>query len=1057
MKSKLIAVLLLLSSLSLSADESRALEQFENKVRPILAANCFACHSKTAVAGLRLDSREAMLKGAAHGPVLIPGKPEESLLMKVLHHDPSIGIKGMPMGNKLKPEEMAAISDWIKNGAPWPVAAPIVSQKNESPDHVTADQKNWWSFRKLNKPALPTLKDAAWMKSNIDRLLAARWEKEGVVPVKLADRRTLIRRVTLDLTGVPPTTEEVEAFIADKSPNAYSNLVDRLLASPKYGERWGRLWLDVVRFGEDDTRGLAMSGKGHEPYQYAYLFRDWVIQAHNEDVPFDKFVKAHLAADQMAEADRVKMLPALGFLGQGPWYYDLTEPPVARADERHERVDTTTRAFLGLTVGCARCHDHKYDPISMRDYYGLAGIFNASNYHEYPMVPKKTADDWLAKEKKIKEQEKLLGDFQRTASEQLAMVLARKTSQYMLAAWKVTGEPKVPIDQVTNDMKLDRELLERWIKFLAKPPAFYSFLKPWQEMMKTGGKEPQAKKLAGEFQKLLFDVVAEQSNNKKSNEKLLIKADVSDPDEIKSIPLPNGFKSFFDQHQLELKVLDRERMNLLQDVFYREMTDEQNNMMRRSRPGLLVFRGHGLMRQLSPEWKDHIDGVKKELDAAIAELGDKFPYVHGVKDVEKLEPFKIHLRGNVYSQGDVAPRSFPLVLTEGEKRETYEKDSGRAELASRMATHPLAARVIVNRLWRGHFGSGIVETPSNFGVSGEKPQHPELLEYLAATFVENGYSMKKLHKEIVLSNVYQLSSDANPANNQKDPANRLYWRANKNRMDAEQVRDSMLSISGLMDPKMFGPSSEFKDDFARRSVYGKVSRFRLDTYLQLFDFPNPNLSAEKRYVTNVPLQRLFFLNSDFVYLQAKEIAKKVKLETTEDGKIRKLYRMLYFRDPDADEIKAGHEYLAAEEKAIEDAKKPAEKKSEVKAVEVEQVGGAADGARPPETNSATKPAAQPAAKPASEAASSTNTSTPAANQAPEAPNKSRAEKQMEKDAERDMMPKPASDEDEEEEEDGPPPSAKSDSPAPKKIKQKHDAWTQYVRVLLSSSEFTFIE
>ena len=993
-----------------AADLASTPEFFENKVRPVLSANCYACHTTSQVANLRLDSREGLLKGGQSGPAIVPGDAAQSLLIRVINHaDPK--VKNMPMGGKLKADEIAAITEWVKAGAPWPAAAAVAKPATGASREISAEMRNWWSFRPLAKPAVPQPKDAGWAKTEIDRFVLARLEQEGLKPVRAADRRTLIRRLTLDLTGLPPTVEEVDAFVADASPQAYAKVVDRLLASPAYGERWGRWWLDAVRYGEDDTRGLAPMGRGYEPYQYAYQFRDWAIRSVNDDVPYDQFVKAHLAADLLPEADRVKHLPALGFLGQGPWYYDLTEPVVARADERHERVDTTTRAFLGLTVGCARCHDHKYDPITMKDYYGLAGIFNASEYHEYPMVPKKVADEWTAEEKKIKDLERLAGEFSRTASEQLAMILARRTSDYMLAAWKVTGEPKTPIEQVANEMKLDREVLERWIKFLAKPPLFYPYVKPWQEMIKAGGTEEEAKKLAADFQKLVFDIVNEKADIKKKNERMMAKADVGDYDEVKSIPLPNGFKSFFDQHQLELKTLDRERINLWTDIFQRELDDEPDMNFRRGKPGLLVFRGFGLERQLSAEWRDYLNATRLEIEKMRKDLPPHFPFVHGVKDVEKPEDLKIHQRGNPYSLGEPTPRSFPQVLTAGGQREAFQKGSGRLQLAEAIAKHPLTARVLANRIWRGHFGSGIVETPSNFGLAGERPSHPELLDYLAAKFVEDGYSMKKLHREIVLSQVYQLASESNAANNQKDAANRLYWRANKNRMDAEQIRDSMLTVSGTLERKMYGPSGDLNDEFKRRTVYGKVSRFRLDTYLQLFDFPNPNISAEKRYVTNVPLQRLFFLNSDFVYLRAKALVGQVKDEATDEAKIRKLYRKLFYRDPQAVEVEAGLAYLAEEKRA-----KPEEKPAK------------------PEG----KPEATPEAKPMASGTSGDWAATSAAEEQP----KPTAEKPAGAKIDDQKAPAPVR------------PASKKDA---KKPAQKADPWTQYVRVLLSSSEFTFIE
>lgn len=908
-----IVGLLMAASAAAQSFPAADVEFFETKVRPVFARNCYACHTKTKVAGLQMDTREGLLKGGDTGPAIVPGDPDKSLLIKAIRHEDE--RLAMPKGGKLKPQEIADIATWIQKGAAWPEPKPMTSAAPKAFE-ISKEMREFWSFQPLAKPEPPAVKNAGWVKSPIDRFVLARLEEQGLKPVGPAAKRTLIRRVTLGLTGLPPTLEEVEAFVNDKSPDAFSKLVDRLLDSPAYGERWGRFWLDVARFGEDDTRGLAPGGKGHEPYQFAYLYRDWVIQAMNADMPFDQFVRAQLAADSMDEKIRAKMLPALGFLGQGPWYYDLTEPVMARADERHERVDTVTRAFLGLTVGCARCHDHKYDPVSTQDYYALAGIFNSTNYHEWPLAPKKVADEYKKQEEKIKDLEKGLSEFQRTASAQLAEVLSRRASKYMMAAWKCevpdrkTGETAKPAEEASRE-KLDLEVLERWIAFLKKPPTFYPFLKDWQAMIARKGDEKEAQKLADEFQTLLIDVAAERNKIKEKNEKILAKN--LPEEEVKSIPLPNGFKSFFDEHQLELKSLDREKQNLFTDVFLYELTEETMNVPgRRFKPGLLVFNGYGLERQLSPEWNAHIASVKADIEKRRKALPKQFPFVHGVKDDDKPGNIRIHERGSPYSLGAEAPRAFVAVLSKDAKPVPFTKGSGRAELAEAIATHPLTDRVIVNRVWRQHFGTGIVDTPSNFGVAGEKPSHPELLEYLASEFVANGRSIKKLHRMLLLTSTYQLSSDYSAENHAKDSANRLYWRFNRQRKDAEQIRDSILVASNELDRKMFGPSAELTDDFKRRTVYGRVSRFKLDTYLALFDFPNPNISAEKRFVTNVPLQRLFFLNSDFVYGQASKFVRRLQEEETDEKKIAKAYRILYQRDVTPAELKAGLEYLNAE-------------------------------------------------------------------------------------------------------------------------------------------------
>src|SRR5262245_488084 len=380
-------------------------EFFEANIRPVLLDTCGDCHVGDDKGGLKLESRETLLAGGDTGPAIVPGDPDKSLLMHVIRRDD--GYPAMPKkAAKLSDAKIAAFAEWIKMGAPWPKAAADKGARPATPapsaPTITAEQRAWWSFQPLAHPAAPAVKNVEWPKTDVDRFVLARLEREGLEPVRPADRRTLIRRATLDLTGLPPTPDEVDAFVADTSSDALAKVVDRLLASPRYGEAWGRHWLDVARYAEDDPRSLDPMGRGYNPYPNAYLYRDWVVKAFNDDLPYDQFVRAQLAADEMDEKVRVRMLPALGFLGLGPWYYDNGSVEVTRADERHDRVDVVSRGFLGLTVACARCHDHKYDPIPQRDYYSLAGVFLNSPYHEYPLAPKSVVDDYKAAEKKKK-------------------------------------------------------------------------------------------------------------------------------------------------------------------------------------------------------------------------------------------------------------------------------------------------------------------------------------------------------------------------------------------------------------------------------------------------------------------------------------------------------------------------------------------------------------------------------------------------------------------------------------------------------------------------------
>jgi mono/diheme cytochrome c family protein len=921
------------SPLSVAA---QAADFFETRVRPILAAGCYECHAEQEKGGLRLDSREAMLKGGESGPVIVVGNPAESLLIQAVKQEQ--GAPRMPKNrSKLRPDEIDVLVEWVRAGAPWPASSkPAAASAPTREMAVTAEHREFWSIRPLASHKAPMVKNAAWPETDIDRFVLARLEKDGLHPVGAADKRTLLRRATLDLTGVPPTPEEVDAFLKDSSPTAFSKVVDRLLASPRYGETWARMWLDVARYGEDDYRSLDPQGRGLNPYPNAYLFRDWVIKAFNDDLPYDQFVKAQLAADQMDESLRVRHLPALGFLGLGPWYYDNGAVEITRADERHDRVDAVTRGFLGLTVGCARCHDHKYDPIPTTDYYAMAGVFLNTEYHEYALAPKALVEEFKAQQKKIEKKQELLGSYLQKESEQLGETLAFQSAKYMLGAWRVTGEPKDDKIRTIDSQKLDYELFERWLRFLDRPPTYYPYLKAWQDMIKRGGTEAEAKRLAQEFQDLVIDVLLARKLVKEENDIIFAKSlPTTKPREPAN--KPNEFKTnddFCPGCALELKTMPIERTNLFTDVFQRDLDSPvMPGQVTPPRPGLLAFRGWGLERQLGPDRRALIQSLRDDIAAMEKSLPEPYAYVHGVRDLEKPADLKVAIRGSAYRQGAEVARGFLTVFGASE-RQKFTKGSGRLEMAEAIVRQPISARVIVNRVWKKHFGTGLVDTPSNFGWNGERPSHPELLDYLAQFFVGHGMSIKALHREIMRSAVYQLSAADNRAAFEKDAGNRLYWRASRARLTAEQLRDSVLSVAGTLEEKGGGPSVPLTPLASRRTIYGKVSRYRLDEFLQLFDFPSPMQSAEKRFTTNVPLQRLFLMNSDFMQQQAERLAERVSAEPTDSARIQKAYRIIFGRAPTPEELKAGQEFLQsepmkqyeekrAEELKMEDMKKPA--------------------------------------------------------------------------------------------------------------------------------------
>lgn len=959
------AVLILLTSSAFAAATAGAPnspEFFETKIRPLLATNCYSCHTNTALGGLRLDSRGALLKGGKSGAALAPGDPAKSLLIEVVQQTNPDPKRKMPMGGKLKPNEIEDLTAWVKAGAVWPESANPAAGAKSGEYVITPEQRAFWSFQPIRKVTAPTPKNETWAKTDIDRFVLAKLDDQGLTPVKPADKRTLLRRATLDLTGLPPTPEDFAAFQKDESPDAFAKVVDKLLESPHYGERWGRFWLDVARFGEDDYRSLDPMRRGMNPYPFAYLYRDWVVRAFNNDMPYDQFVKAQLAGDQMDESVRAKTLPGTGFLGLGPWYYDNGAVEITKADERHDRVDVVTRGFLGITTACARCHDHKYDPIPTKDYYALAGVFVNTVYRQYPLVPKEIHEEYKQKEKRIEDKQKLVGELLSNESAMLSQTLAFQTAKYMQSAWKVMGEKKEDTAQVADADKLDYEILDRWVKFLAKPPKFYPYLTKWQEMVKQGGSPEQAKKLAEEFQDLVIDVLFQKRDMKEENEIIYAKS-LEGTKKKKPANLPNEFitnDDFCPGCGLELKTMPLERMNLWTDLFQRNL-DGTDDMLPgfKFRPGLFVFRGWSLERQLSAERQAYLEGVRKDIEAMKKALPAQFPYVHGVEDAAKPVELKVHLRGNPMNLGEEVPRHFLSVLAPaGQEPARFSKGSGRLELAEAILKEPLAMRVIVNRVWKAHFGTGIVDTPSNFGIMGERPTNPDLLEYLAQKFKDDGLSMKKLHRAIMLSSVYQLGGDFVKEAYDKDSANRYYWRFDRHRMDAEQIRDSVLLVSGNLDEKMGGPSAPLSPEYRRRTLYGKVSRYKLDEYLQLFDFPSPGISAEKRFSTNVPLQRLFFMNSDFMQQQAELLAKRVASETTQTARIQKAYQIIYGREASETEVAAGIDYLKNEpmreyeERKAADAKKKkdgADKADKPEKADAAAADGEDDAPPPPES------------------------------------------------------------------------------------------------------------
>jgi hypothetical protein len=869
------------------------IEFFEKRVRPLIVMHCSECHGEgDAKGGLRLISGDAVRRGGDSGAAIVPRKPDESLLIEAIGHRGDIK---MPPKQKLADAEIADLRRWVEIGAPWP-AENAEAKSSAAPFTITAEQRAFWSFQPVREVAVPVVKVAAWPTGTIDLFVLAKLEEAGLRPSPMADRRTLIRRVTFDLIGLPPTAEEVEAFVADERPEAWGELVERLLNSPRYGERWARHWLDVARFGEDQAHTFQA-----RLYPGGYRYRDWVVRAFNDDLPYDNFVMEQIAGDQLEGPDEEKhdRQIALGYFALGPVYYaDAGCAFKASLDELDDRIDTLARGFLGLTIACARCHDHKFDPISQQDYYALAGIFKSSVYREVPLVAAEVVEKYDQAQKQIKDEEQKLKKHQEREGARLSEEMARQASRYLMGAWRLAHPPagsQLKREEVARQEQVRELVLERWQKFLTpENRAKIPLLAPYFELFDQAASlsiAPDGKEVPGAvveaalvFEAAVQSAVAERDALERRHAEAVAAA-------------PEAEKS-----KIAKPALDKAQADLLT-----ALTGPQ---------GLCFVPADKVEGLLDETRKTELTALKQNVEAAKKAAPPKYAFAHSLTDGQSAN-MKIHLRGNPNRTGAEVPRRFLAILASAEPP-AFSQGSGRLELARAIASpdNPLTPRVIVNRLWQQHFGRGIVGTPSNFGTLGERPTHPELLDYLARRLMTQGWSLKAIHREILMSATYRQSSAENPANSNLDPDNRWLWRMNRRRLDVEAWRDELLSVAGVLDETIGGPSGNLASaDFRRRTLYGAVSRHNLDGLLRLFDFPDPNITSERRTVTTVPLQQLFVLNSDFMVRQAKALAARATASgsSADDARVRQAYRLTFGREATETEVQAGVEFLTAVE------------------------------------------------------------------------------------------------------------------------------------------------
>jgi Protein of unknown function (DUF1553)/Protein of unknown function (DUF1549)/Planctomycete cytochrome C len=878
-------------------------EFFEKRVRPVLAESCWRCHGDTKQSsGLRLDSRERMLEGGEDGPAIVPGKPDESLLVQAIRHDGDIRMP--PKSKPLPSETIQDLSTWIRDGAHWPAA--VVEDDSKS-----GTARTHWSFQPVWKPSPPQVNDLMWVATQVDAFILAQLESRGMSPSPQADKRTLIRRVTFDLIGLPPTPEEVEAFLADESPGAFAKVVDRLLASPHYGERWGRHWLDVARYA--DTKGYNFQGERNLPF--AYTYRDYVINAFNEDLPYDRFIAEQIAADQLPPLGGKRALQALGFLTVGRRFLDNAD------DIIDDRIDVVTRGLMGLTVTCARCHDHKYDPIPTDDYYSLYGVFASSvEPKELPVLDMGTKTpeflDYQKKHEQVKKDAEQYLEGRRVA---LQDEMRKKIATYLLAAYDLEFDPRhAKYDERVRDDKLRPELM-RW------------FMGRWKERLDVtrDGQDPFyapwhafAALAADKFEQEASSVVARLAPARP------LPATPPTDSELPENPFVNP-QSIAEVIAATPPASMREVVQRYGDVLARAghietATDssvpDEAWRVAEADDGPFRIADEELRRAINRAERDKLVAIQKKVDELDVTHPGAPPRAMVIND--KPKPYEPHVfvRGDSKRPGKAVPRRF-LKVVSGPNRKPFTQGSGRLELARSIATasNPMTARVIVNRVWQHHFGEGLVRTPSDYGLRGDPPTHPELLDYLAARFVEQGWSIKRLHRLIVLSSTYQQRSDARPEYAELDPQNLLLSRQNRLRLDFEAMRDSLLEVSGQLDKTIGGRAVSLTavPSSPRRTVYGHINRQNLEGLFRTFDFASPDASTPQRPVTIVPQQALFLMNSPFAIEQAEHLARRLDAlspgET--ESRIQYLYQLLFSRPAEPHEVELGVRFLASRSNA----------------------------------------------------------------------------------------------------------------------------------------------
>ncbi len=895
------------------------IEFFEQKIRPIFVEHCYPCHSSDAEkvkGGLRLDSRAGLLAGGDKGPAIVPGDPERSRLIQAVRYTDA-DLKMPPKSQKLSDPQIADLEAWVKMGAPDPREGKGASAAGRAPT------RPHWAFQPVGHPTMPEVSNPSWVRTPVDAFILAKLEANELQPAPAADRRTLLRRVTYDLTGLPPTFGEVEAFAKDKSPDAFAKVVDHLLASPRYGERWGRYWLDVARYA--DTKGYVYGDREEKRFVHSYAYRDWVVRAFNADLPYDQFLKLQIAADQLAGADR-DTLAAMGFLTLGRRFLGVVH------DIIDDRIDVLMRGTQALTVGCARCHDHKFDPIPTRDYYSLYGVFAGSSERTVALnVAGQNAQEFLAFDQELKRREEAFRSvFNEKRAEQSHRFRAR-VSDYLVEVLNVQALPTEEFYAFVFANEINPVVVRQWHSYLlGTAKKFDPVWSPWHEF---------ARLPANEFAHQATSVIASFTNAAQAVNPLVVAAFKANP--------PASMREVAQRYGKLLADVNKK---------WNEATDKKSALSQDEAALQLILYAEdspsvvpaGAIVDL--EWffdeptRVELGKLSKEIDRWIVEAPGAPPQAVILEDRSGQKNPHVFKRGNPARTGEEVPRQF-LELLSGPERKPFTHGSGRLDLANAIANpnNPLTARVLVNRVWQHHFGTGLVRTPSDFGTRSDPPSHPELLDWLARDFMDHDWSLKKLHRRILLSAVYQQSSEIDDAEHRQfkitksklkndqaagrgleisnpsavmdaaDPENKLLGHFNRQRLDFEALRDSLLFVSGELDLRLGGRAKEmFEPPFSkRRAIYGYLDRQFLPGTLRVFDFANPDLHTPQRSETTVPQQALFFMNGPFVVERARALAGQAVAgdRKSPDQKIKELYRLIYQREPTRTQLQLGRQFI----------------------------------------------------------------------------------------------------------------------------------------------------